>query len=95
MHTFSNAIMPDSHAGFAVREHVRRLLLAIAVLAAPVILLAQTDEIQVYDAKIAEPGKLNLMIHMNFTPIGRTPRPIPVRSSPTIRSRPRPNAAMA
>ena len=42
------------------------------MLAAPVILLAQTDEIQVYDANIAEPGILNLMIHMNFTPIGRT-----------------------
>lgn len=64
--------MPRSHAGFAVREYVHRLLLAIALLAAPVMLLAQTDEIQVYDANIAEPGILNLMIHMNFTPIGRT-----------------------
>jgi hypothetical protein len=32
---------------------------------------AQTDEIQVYDAEIAEPGVVNLMIHSNFTPIGR------------------------
>lgn len=32
---------------------------------------AQTDEIQVYDAAIAEPGVLNLMIHTNFTPVGR------------------------
>ncbi|MGH9643901.1 MAG: hypothetical protein ACRD3Q_15955, partial [Terriglobales bacterium] len=32
---------------------------------------AQTDEIQVYDAAIAEPGVFNLMIHTNFTPIGR------------------------
>ena len=32
---------------------------------------AQTDEIQVYDAEIAEPGVFNLMIHSNFTPIGR------------------------
>jgi len=32
---------------------------------------AQTDEIQVYDAEIAEPGIFNLMIHTNFTPIGR------------------------
>src|SRR5665213_1557872 len=65
--------MPLSHAGFAVRAHVRRLLLGIAVLVAPVmLLLGQTDEIQVYDANIAEPGILNLMIHMNFTPIGRT-----------------------
>ena len=28
----------------------------------------QTDEIQVYDAEIAEPG----VVHTNFTPIGRT-----------------------
>jgi hypothetical protein len=36
---------------------------------------AQTDEIQVYDAEIAEPGALNLMVHNNFTPSGlKTPR---------------------
>jgi hypothetical protein len=33
---------------------------------------AQTDEIQVYDAEIAEPGVFNLMVHINFTPLGRT-----------------------
>jgi hypothetical protein len=33
--------------------------------------MAQTDEIQVYDAAIAEPGKFNLMMHNNFTPKGR------------------------
>jgi hypothetical protein len=32
---------------------------------------AQTDEIQVYDAEIAARGKLNLMVHNNFTPDGR------------------------
>lgn len=36
---------------------------------------AQTDEIQVYDAEIAEPGTFNLMVHNNFTPQGlKTPR---------------------
>jgi hypothetical protein len=36
---------------------------------------AQTDEIQVYDAEIAEPGVFNLMVHNNFTPEGlKTPR---------------------
>jgi hypothetical protein len=36
---------------------------------------AQTDEIQVYDAEIADPGVLNLMVHNNFTPDGlKTPR---------------------
>jgi hypothetical protein len=34
-------------------------------------LLAQTDEIQVYDAVIESPGKFNVMLHSNFTPIGR------------------------
>lgn len=33
---------------------------------------AQTDEIQVYDAEIAAPGVLNLTVHDNFTPDGRT-----------------------
>jgi hypothetical protein len=33
---------------------------------------AQTDEIQVYDAEIADPGVLNLMVHNNFTPDGLT-----------------------
>src|SRR5581483_1608624 len=31
----------------------------------------QTDEIQVYDASIAAPGKFNLTLHSNFTPEGR------------------------
>lgn len=36
---------------------------------------AQTDEIQVYDAEIAQPGVFNLMVHNNFTPQGlKTPR---------------------
>ncbi|MGH9355815.1 MAG: hypothetical protein ACRD10_06760, partial [Terriglobia bacterium] len=32
---------------------------------------AQTDEIQVYDAVIEPQGKFNVMVHSNFTPIGR------------------------
>ncbi len=47
-------------------------LAAIAfLLLAPAAVFAQTDEIQVYDAAIAEPGVFNLMIHTNYTPIGR------------------------
>ena len=46
-------------------------LLACVLLAAPVVSLAQTDEIQVYDAEIEEPGKFNVMVHTNYTPIGR------------------------
>jgi hypothetical protein len=45
--------------------------MAIALFAAPVISFAQTDEIQVYDAAIAETGTFNLMVHNNFTPDGR------------------------
>jgi hypothetical protein len=50
---------------------LRSCLFAIAVLAGPALSFAQTDEIQVYDAEIADKGKFNLMIHSNFTPSGR------------------------
>ncbi len=46
-------------------------LAALVLVVAPAALFAQTDEIQVYDAEIAEQGVFNLMIHTNFTPIGR------------------------
>ena len=45
-------------------------IVAFVLLTAPAV-LAQTDEIQVYDAEIAEPGVFNLMMHNNYTPIGR------------------------
>ena len=44
---------------------------AIAAVVTPGMAFAQTDEIQVYDAEIADQGVYNLMIHTNFTPIGR------------------------
>ena len=48
------------------------ILLALTLF--PMIAAAQTDEIQVYDAEIAEPGVVNLMWHQNFTPDGvKTP----------------------
>jgi hypothetical protein len=47
---------------------------AAALFSAHGLAFAQTDEIQVYDAAIAEQGKFNLMIHNNFTPDGlKTP----------------------
>lgn len=46
--------------------------IAFSLFAAPGVTLAQTDEIQVYDAEIEDRGKFNLMIHSNFTPAGRT-----------------------
>ena len=56
---------------FPITRNARRWWIAVALLAAPVVSLAQTDEIQVYDANIADKGKFNLMIHNNFTPDGR------------------------
>lgn len=48
--------------------------ITIALVAAPIVSFAQTDEIQVYDGAIAEKGKFNLMLHQNFTPDGlKTP----------------------
>ena len=47
------------------------LLVLGVLLSAPAAAFAQTDEIQVYDAAISDQGKFNLMIHSNFTPIGR------------------------
>ena len=47
------------------------LLLAIPlILAIPAIAAAQSDEIQVYDGGLADPGVFNLTLHNNFTPSG-------------------------
>lgn len=48
-----------------------RLFLLPALLLVSAEALAQTDEIQVYDAEIATPGQLTLTVHNNFTAIGR------------------------
>jgi len=48
-----------------------QLFVSVCLLVMPTAALAQTDEIQVYDAAIADEGIFNLMIHTNFTPIGR------------------------
>ena len=45
--------------------------MCLALLGAPAAVLAQTDEIQVYDAAIADQGVFNVMVHSNFTPSGR------------------------
>lgn len=43
---------------------------AIVLFVVPNMAFAQTDEIQVYDASIAEKGKFNLTLHNNYTPRG-------------------------
>jgi hypothetical protein len=59
---------------FQPAMNVRLWWIAIALVGAPAMGFAQTDEIQVYDAAIAEKGKFNLMLHNNFTPNGlKTP----------------------
>ncbi len=55
-----------------VRMRVRFLLAILGLVAVPPTTRAQTDEIQVYDAEIADPGVFNLMIHTNFTTLGRS-----------------------
>jgi hypothetical protein len=72
LNTVSRQITTPGRSGCAIGAQLARVLIAGAVLGLPGMLLGQTDEIQVYDSAIAEPGIFNLMIHMNFTPIGRT-----------------------
>jgi hypothetical protein len=50
---------------------MRALGVCLALTLLPIIGFAQTDEIQVYDGHLAEPGKFNLTWHQNFTPIGQ------------------------
>jgi hypothetical protein len=59
----------------AMTARTARICLAFfAFVAAPLVARAQTDEIQVYDAEIADKGKFNIMLHNNFTPSGlKTP----------------------
>ena len=47
------------------------ILIAVALAVVPKVAFAQTDEIQVYDAEIEDQGKFNVMVHSNYTPIGR------------------------
>jgi hypothetical protein len=46
-------------------------VMVFALMVVPLAARAQTDEIQVYDAAIAPQGIYNVMVHSNFTPIGR------------------------
>jgi hypothetical protein len=57
-----------------VRLAIRLVSTGVLALSAAAVASAQTDEIQVYDAGIAEPGIFNLTWHNNFTPLGlKTP----------------------
>jgi hypothetical protein len=52
----------------------RFALILLVLMAVPVAVAAQTDEIQVYDGSLAPPGVFNLTWHNNFTPSGvKTP----------------------
>jgi hypothetical protein len=54
-----------------MRDLWKTVALGFAVLLAEATALAQTDEIQVYDAEINSPGQFSLQLHNNYTPIGR------------------------
>ena len=51
---------------------LRFVMLALVLCAMPRLAVAQTDEIQVYDASHADTGVFNLTWHNNFTPIGNS-----------------------
>ncbi|HVB58833.1 MAG TPA: hypothetical protein VNE63_20705 [Candidatus Acidoferrales bacterium] len=46
-------------------------MILLSLICMPMVAYAQTDEIQVYDAEIEPQGVFNLMVHTNFTPVGR------------------------
>src|SRR5579864_649702 len=56
-----------------------RLVVAVLwlTLASGTAAVAQTDEIQVYDASIVAPGHFGITLHNNYTPIGRTQADLP------------------
>ena len=76
-----NETVPLGEMEFPLKSRCCRVraIMIFFLLAAPVVAVAQTDEIQVYDAEIADQGVFNLMIHTNFTPIGRKTARLPRR----------------
>ena len=57
-------------------------MIALNLSVIPKAAFAQTDEIQVYDAEIEDQGKFNVMVHSNYTPIGRKTPDFPGRIIP-------------
>ena len=51
-------------------SHAAVRLLLLFLLAWPLAARAQTDEIEIYDAQIAEPGQFDAALHNNFAPDG-------------------------
>lgn len=69
---------PATYAMMTLLKNQTKVVVASRVFAALVLAAcgagsaaAQTDEIQVYDGEIAEPGIFNLTWHNNYTPVGR------------------------
>ncbi len=65
-------VVPSDDRGHVVDAISPRLFaaVAIALLSVSAVASAQTDEIQVYDGTLTEPGKINLTLHDNYTPNG-------------------------
>lgn len=66
--------VPTGGGAPLLNPYRRRVLTVLSLLVTLVTTCAaaQTDEIQVYDAVIAAPGVVNLTLHDNYTPDGRT-----------------------
>ncbi|MBV8210865.1 MAG: hypothetical protein JO133_12470 [Burkholderiaceae bacterium] len=64
--------MTEATASSSIVWIARKRLLCLVALFVPMGALAQTDEIQVYDASIAEPQHAELTVHSNYTADGRT-----------------------
>jgi hypothetical protein len=60
-------------------------VVAVAWLAGGPAAQGQTDEIQVYDATINDPGQFSVELHNNYTLIGRTQPDFPGKIAPTMR----------
>jgi len=59
-----------------------RLVFCTHLFLVPVMASAQTDEIEVYDASIAEVGQGEFTLHSNYTPVGRTSAQSPSSTVP-------------
>ena len=72
---FQSGVSSDAADRLGVERGVYVSTFALFLVMWAAAAFAQTDEIQVYDAEIADPGVVNLMVHNNFTPDGlKTPR---------------------
>ena len=71
-HSANRILLTVNHPRFRPLQALRLAVLFACVVVHTPAVLAQTDEIQVYDGGLAAPGIFNLTWHNNFTPRGIT-----------------------